>query len=207
MTNAITTLGIITTVLSILIYMPQVYKGWVTKDVSSLSRPTFTMVFIGSLLWMIYGAYTGATAAMLTNVGIGILMVPLIYLLFIDNKIIFFTLVATLIAVTVVSIIMWAVGFDQNVALNYTFVILAGPLTSISFVPQVYNVFKKKDVHAISIITMISLSIAQMFWAAYWDLNIIDAGVGSHWIALTWTLITLVCGTAISTGYFLYNKK
>lgn len=144
---------------------------------------------------------------MLTNIGIGLLMIPLIYLLFIDKKVIVISLVSLLAAMTVISIIIWAIGFDENIALNYTFVILAGPLTSISFVPQVYDVFKKKDVHSISIVTMVALSIAQMFWAVYWDLNIIDSGLGSHWIALTWTLITLVCGTAITTGYFLYSKK
>ncbi len=42
-------------VLTTIAFLPQVYKTWKTKDVSSLSLPMLLLFFIGIVLWLIYG--------------------------------------------------------------------------------------------------------------------------------------------------------
>ena len=42
-------------VLTTIAFLPQVYKTWKTKDVSSLSLPMLFLFFIGIVLWLIYG--------------------------------------------------------------------------------------------------------------------------------------------------------
>lgn len=42
-------------VLTTIAFLPQVYKTYKTKDVSSLSLPMLILFFIGIILWLIYG--------------------------------------------------------------------------------------------------------------------------------------------------------
>ena len=48
-------IGFIAAVLTTGAFLPQVYKTWKTKDVSSLSLPMLLLFFIGIAAWLIYG--------------------------------------------------------------------------------------------------------------------------------------------------------
>ncbi|TBM98981.1 hypothetical protein EYD45_15810 [Hyunsoonleella flava] len=53
--DAYETIGFAAAVLTTIAFLPQVYKTWKTKDVSSLSLPMLILFFIGIVLWLIYG--------------------------------------------------------------------------------------------------------------------------------------------------------
>lgn len=48
-------IGFAAAVLTTIAFLPQVYKTWKTKNVSSLSLPMLILFFIGIVLWLVYG--------------------------------------------------------------------------------------------------------------------------------------------------------
>lgn len=60
-------IGLIAAVLTTAAFLPQVYKTWNTKDVSSLSLPMFSMFFVGVVMWLIYGLLIESPAIILAN--------------------------------------------------------------------------------------------------------------------------------------------
>lgn len=54
-------------VLTTAAFLPQVYKTWKTKDVSSLSLPMLSIFFIGVVMWLIYGYLINSLAIILAN--------------------------------------------------------------------------------------------------------------------------------------------
>ena len=49
-------------------FLPQVYKTWKTKDVSSLSLPMLIMFLLGIVLWLIYGFLINSPSIILANI-------------------------------------------------------------------------------------------------------------------------------------------
>ncbi len=60
-------LGLIAAVLTTSAFLPQVYKTWKTKDVSSLSMPMLILFFVGIILWFIYGIYINSLSLIIAN--------------------------------------------------------------------------------------------------------------------------------------------
>jgi len=60
-------IGLIAAVLTTAAFLPQVYKTWKTKDVSSLSLPMFSIFFVGVVMWLIYGLLIESLAIILAN--------------------------------------------------------------------------------------------------------------------------------------------
>ncbi len=60
-------IGLIAAFLTTAAFLPQVYKTWKTKDVSSLSLPMLTMFFVGVVMWLIYGFLKDSLAIILAN--------------------------------------------------------------------------------------------------------------------------------------------
>ncbi len=60
-------IGLIAAFLTTAAFLPQVYKTWKTKDVSSLSLPMLTMFFVGVIMWLIYGFLIESLAIILAN--------------------------------------------------------------------------------------------------------------------------------------------
>lgn len=65
--NSITLLGTIAAVLTTSAFVPQVYKTIQTNSASDLSLTTFTMIFIGTILWFIYGYFQNDIPLMIAN--------------------------------------------------------------------------------------------------------------------------------------------
>lgn len=65
--NYIEIIGLIAAFLTTASFLPQVYKTWKTKDVSSLSLPMFLMFFLGVMLWLVYGVLLKSPALILAN--------------------------------------------------------------------------------------------------------------------------------------------
>ena len=60
-------IGLMAAVLTTAAFLPQVYKTWKTKDVSSLSLSMLSIFFIGVVLWLIYGLLIESLAIILAN--------------------------------------------------------------------------------------------------------------------------------------------
>jgi len=60
-------LGLIAAGLTTSAFLPQVYKTWKTKDVSSLSMPMLVLFFVGIILWFIYGIYINSLSIIIAN--------------------------------------------------------------------------------------------------------------------------------------------
>ena len=60
-------IGLCAAVLTTAAFLPQVYKTWKTKDVSSLSMPMLSMFLTGVVLWLIYGFLLESPALILAN--------------------------------------------------------------------------------------------------------------------------------------------
>ncbi|MBP2834304.1 SemiSWEET transporter [Aquimarina sp. U1-2] len=54
-------------VLTTIAFLPQVYKTYKTKDVSSLSLPMLILFFIGIILWLIYGILRNSYSMIFAN--------------------------------------------------------------------------------------------------------------------------------------------
>ncbi|ULC60029.1 SemiSWEET transporter [Flaviramulus sp. BrNp1-15] len=61
------TIGFIAAILTTAAFLPQVYKTWKTKDVSSLSMPMLIMFFIGIVLWLVYGFLKNSPSMIFAN--------------------------------------------------------------------------------------------------------------------------------------------
>lgn len=60
-------IGLCAAVLTTAAFLPQVYKTWKTKDVSSLSMAMLTMFFTGVVLWLVYGISIESPSLILAN--------------------------------------------------------------------------------------------------------------------------------------------
>jgi MtN3 and saliva related transmembrane protein len=53
--NYLDTLGLVATCFTTSSFVPQVWQIWKTRDVSSISLPTYLIITFGLALWLLYG--------------------------------------------------------------------------------------------------------------------------------------------------------
>jgi MtN3 and saliva related transmembrane protein len=63
----VSTIGMIAATLTTAAYIPQAYKTIKTRSTRDLSIVTFSMLFVGTILWFVYGLYIRDTPLMLAN--------------------------------------------------------------------------------------------------------------------------------------------
>ena len=60
-------IGLIAAVLTTSAYVPQVYKTWKTKSAGNISLTMYIAMFVGILLWLVYGIHLNSLAMILAN--------------------------------------------------------------------------------------------------------------------------------------------
>ena len=60
-------IGFAAAILTTAAFLPQVYKTWVTKDVSALSLPMLIMFITGISLWLIYALFINSPSMIAAN--------------------------------------------------------------------------------------------------------------------------------------------
>ena len=60
-------IGLIAAVLTTYAYVPQVYKTWRSKSAGNLSLTMYIIMFLGIVLWLIYGIHLNSLAMILAN--------------------------------------------------------------------------------------------------------------------------------------------
>lgn len=65
--DAIEIIGFIAAILTTSAFIPQVYKTWKSKDVEAISLSMFLVMFIGVILWLVYGIYMNSLSMLIAN--------------------------------------------------------------------------------------------------------------------------------------------
>lgn len=60
-------IGLIAAVLTTSAYIPQAYKTWKTKSAGNISLTMYLAMFVGILLWLVYGIHLNSLAMILAN--------------------------------------------------------------------------------------------------------------------------------------------
>jgi MtN3 and saliva related transmembrane protein len=86
MTDWIEVIGLAGSFLSSVTFMPQVYQTWKTKSVGDLNLSMMLIVFLSTVIWLIYGIGKGLMPVIIANGIICFLSVLLIYFKFKFDK-------------------------------------------------------------------------------------------------------------------------
>jgi len=60
-------IGLIAAILTTAAYIPQAYKTWKTKSAGNISLTMYLAMFVGIILWLIYGIHLKSLAMILAN--------------------------------------------------------------------------------------------------------------------------------------------
>lgn len=61
-------IGLVAAVLTTSAYVPQVYKTWKTKEADDLSMTMYVVMFVGIVLWLVYGIHLKSLPMILANI-------------------------------------------------------------------------------------------------------------------------------------------
>ncbi len=71
-------IGLVAAVLTTTSFIPQVVKTWKTKSAGNLSLTMYIAMFIGIVLWLVYGIHLGSLAMILANSATALLTLVII---------------------------------------------------------------------------------------------------------------------------------
>ena len=71
--------GLFGAFLTAITFIPQVYKAWMTKSVGDLSLSTIFIVFLSTVVWIVYGVSLMLWPVIIANACIGSMSLLLIY--------------------------------------------------------------------------------------------------------------------------------
>jgi len=71
-------LGLIAAILTTAAFVPQVYKTWKTKSVDDISLTMYSVLFVGLMLWLVYGISLNSLPIIIANSVTGILVLMVI---------------------------------------------------------------------------------------------------------------------------------
>lgn len=86
MTDWIELVGLSGSVLSSVTFMPQVYQTWKTKSVGDLNLSMMLIVFLSTVIWLVYGIGKDLLPVIICNGIISFLSLMLIYFKFKFSK-------------------------------------------------------------------------------------------------------------------------
>lgn len=78
MTNIYEIIGLVAAILTTAAFVPQVYKTWKTKSVDDISLTMYSVLFMGLILWLVYGISINSLPIIIANSVTGILVLMVI---------------------------------------------------------------------------------------------------------------------------------
>ena len=72
-------IGLLAAVLTTGAFVPQVYKTWKIKSADDISLTMYMVLFVGLVLWLIYGIYLNSLPMILANSVTGILALIVLF--------------------------------------------------------------------------------------------------------------------------------
>ncbi len=73
-------IGYIAALIGSLMFMPQAYQIWKTKDTSGVSLMSYFLLLVVSILWVIYGSLMQATPVIIVNSIITVLSLYIVFM-------------------------------------------------------------------------------------------------------------------------------
>ncbi len=73
--DKIEVLGLVAAALTTTSFVPQVYKTWKEKSTKDISLTMYTVLFVGVVLWLVYGLNIQSLPVIFANTITGILLV------------------------------------------------------------------------------------------------------------------------------------
>lgn len=73
-------IGLVAAVLTTASFVPQVYKAWKQKATKDISLTMYLSLFVGLVLWLIYGIQIESLSIILANAVTGLLVLMVIFL-------------------------------------------------------------------------------------------------------------------------------
>ncbi len=73
-------IGLIAATCTTVAFVPQVYKALRHKSTADISLTMYMVLFIGLILWLVYGIYHQSLAIILANAVTGILVILMLFL-------------------------------------------------------------------------------------------------------------------------------
>jgi MtN3 and saliva related transmembrane protein len=71
--NQLDLLGLVATCFTTSSFVPQVWRIWKTRDVTSISLPTYIIITFGLVLWLIYGVLKADLPLIVANAAMVVL--------------------------------------------------------------------------------------------------------------------------------------
>lgn len=72
--------GLVAATLTTSSFVPQVYRAYKTKDVEGVSLTMFLAMFVGVLLWLVYGFYLKSISMVIANIITSVLCLMILIL-------------------------------------------------------------------------------------------------------------------------------
>ncbi len=71
--NQLDLLGLVATCFTTSSFVPQVWRIWKTRDVTSISLPTYVIITFGLVLWLVYGVLKADLPLIVANAAMVVL--------------------------------------------------------------------------------------------------------------------------------------
>lgn len=197
---------------ALLMFMPQVIKVSLTKNVSSLSASSFLINFFGASMYVLYGTAIQPKSyqAFTCNAIIMAFMLVIIFYLFKQKGRLFIVALTYEILVLVIALIfIFLLKDDLPISVKYIFVILGGGAIGGAFVPQLKKMIIERNFKSYSLIMALLIMLNTIPWIVYWIGtigNMTELELPTGIIALVWTILQGLIQTIIIIIY-LTNKK
>ncbi len=201
-------IGWLATIVTIGMYAPQSIKVIRAKKTEGLSKATFCLVAIGSIMWTIFGVAIDSWQVWTANGIVLILMIPIIYYLFKDEMAIFVLAVSILVAAFITTMILLAVNVRLNSTVTVIVSVFGGIGTGLPYVPQVIKTFRTKNISSISIMSTLGVIVANSLWVLYYFFRLIhNSFVAGDLIALMFSALGVATASSLAYIYYRYKNK
>lgn len=207
---ATTIIGYLAPIFTVLLFTPQSYRVWKTKDVSSLSKIAFMVTYTGSFLWLVYGSLTDHYPSAYTTLGTGVMMFPIIHYLFRKDKAGYIFMVS-LIVISYIFFFTCVIINSKNPIvipewLKVLIVMGGSTITAFAWLPQLIKIIKTKDVKSMSITSVGLIIFSQSLWVIWFALLIVNDTSASLYVSLINSAIPIFIAAAIIGFTLKYGK-
>lgn len=179
--------------LSLMGFNYQAIKTIKNKNTEGLSVITFSVIYLGTFLWLLFSLFAGVMQTCVVNVFVAIPTAIILFLIYKNNHcnneinayLLLFVLLLIPIALGVVTLTNEYgnefIGVSSN-SLNLCLSFASGIVGAGSFVPQLIKTIRFKHTKDLSYGLMVTNGVAQIFWAGFWFMSAPSEDLGT-WLA------------------------
>ena len=175
---------------TLIMFFPQTVKVIKTKDTSTLSKKAFSISIFGAIMWVMLSPFAHSLQAGVANLVTLILLSPIVFYLWKDQKKIMIGLLVTMAIFFIVSVVFWFIQPTLPLFLKYFFIIGAGLAVGFGLLPQTIKVIKTKELGSLSMYSALLILLANVTRLVYWSgKSYYETG---DMIILGWLLVTFL---------------